>query len=385
MLTNMLTMKEILSDLISKASITPDDAGCQAYMIQLLQDMGFECTQYDSPPVYNFFARYGTQEPLFMFAGHTDVVPIGEHSKWHTDPFCLTEINGMLYGRGTADMKGSLACMLQAADCFIKSHPIFNGSIGFLITSGEEGDHFDLGTPYVMEQLHQQGILANYCIVGEPSSTNTVGDVIKIGRRGSLTANIQLHGIQGHVAYPHLAENPIHKIAPALLELTTKTWDNGNEFFPPTSLQITEIKAGGQAGNIIPGEMMLQLNFRYSTEQTDISLKQAVADIFAQHKLQPDIQWRLNGQPFLTNKGHLVTTCIDAIRNHTKAEPELSTSGGTSDGRFIAPYGVEVVELGPVNATIHQVNECVAFEDLEQLSLIYYSVLEDIFECKNRN
>ena len=374
----MLIMKEILSELISKESITPKDAGCQAYMIRLLQTMGFECTQYDSPPVYNFFARYGTQEPLFIFAGHTDVVPVGDRSKWHTDPFCLTEKDGVLYGRGTADMKGSLACMLEAANRFIKNHPTFDGSLGFLITSGEEGDDFDLGTPYVMEKLHQQGILATYCIVGEPSSTNRVGDVIKIGRRGSLTAKIQLHGIQGHVAYPHLAENPIHKIAPALHELTNKTWDNGNEVFPPTSLQITEIKAGGIAGNIIPGDLMLQLNFRYSTEQTDSRLKQAVASIFDQHKLTPDIQWRLNGQPFLTKKGRLVTSCIDAIRNHTNAEPELSTTGGTSDGRFIAPYGVEVVELGPVNATIHQVNESVALKDLEQLSLIYYSVLEEI-------
>lgn len=374
----MLSMKNILTDLIRFKSVTPDDAGCQAYMIGLLQGMGFKCTHYDSPPVSNFFARYGTEEPLFVFAGHTDVVPIGDPTKWHTDPFSLTEKEGMLFGRGTADMKGSIACMLVAADRFIQSHPHFQGSIGFLITSGEEGDDYDLGTPYVMEQLHQQGVLPKFCIVGEPSSTTVVGDVLKIGRRGSLTANIHLHGKQGHVAYPHLAENPIHKIAPALFELSTKIWDQGNDYFPPTSLQITEIKAGGHAGNIIPGDIMLQLNIRYSTEQTEASLKQAVTAIFEHHQLKPNIQWRLSGEPFLTSKGELLTSCVQAIRDQLHAEPELSTSGGTSDGRFIAPYGVEVVELGPVNATIHQVNECVALKDLEQLCQIYFSILESL-------
>lgn len=266
--------------------------------------------------------------------------------------------------------------MLVAASRFVKAHSNFSGSLGFLITSGEEGDDFNLGTPYVMEQLQHQGIKPDYCIVGEPSSSKRVGDVIKIGRRGSLTATIELHGKQGHVAYPHLAENPIHKISPVLHELTTTRWDEGNAHFPPTSLQITNIQSGGHAGNIIPGELTLQFNFRYSTEHTDATLKHAVQDCFARHGLKPVINWRLNGEPFLTEGGTLLDSCVAAIKSETGLTPELSTSGGTSDGRFIAPYGVEVVELGPVNATIHQVNECVSLADLDALSDVYHSVCE---------
>jgi succinyl-diaminopimelate desuccinylase len=372
----MNLVKDLLATLISFKSITPHDAGCQDFMIDFLQKLKFDCQRFDNPPVSNFFARFGDQKPLFVFAGHTDVVPIGDESKWDTKPFELQERNGMLYGRGVADMKGSLACMLLAAARFIKASPHFKGSLGFLITSGEEGDEFHLGTPYVMEQLHRQGIKPDFCVVGEPSSHEKVGDVIKIGRRGSLTAKLDLHGKQGHVAYPHLAENPIHQLSPALFELVSKEWDKGNDHFPPTSMQVTSIKAGGQASNIIPGELQLQLNFRYSTEQSDAMLKQAVDDCFNRHQLKPVIHWRLNGEPFLTAKGQLLDQCITAIQKHTGQKPELSTSGGTSDGRFIAPYGVEVLELGPVNATIHQVNECVSLDDLNVLTDIYYTLCE---------
>lgn len=374
----MSEIQALLKKLISFPSVTPYDAGCQDYMIDVLQKLGFNCQRFDNPPVANFFACIGSGKPLLIFAGHTDVVPVGDLSKWHTDPFILHEQDGMLYGRGTADMKGSLAAMLVAAARFVNTYPNFTGSLGFLITSGEEGDEFDLGTPYVMEQLQKQGIHPDFCVVGEPSSTQHVGDVIKIGRRGSLTATIELHGKQGHVAYPHLASNPIHNISPALAELVSTRWDQGNAHFPPTSLQMTHIQSGGQAGNIIPGELTLQLNFRYSTEQTDALLKQAVQACFARHNLEPSIHWRHNGKPFLTSGGSLLDNCIDAITTNTGKAPELSTSGGTSDGRFIAPYQVEVIELGPVNATIHQVNECVALADLDTLSTIYYSMCEKL-------
>jgi succinyl-diaminopimelate desuccinylase len=374
----MQDLRTVLSKLVQYQSITPMDAGCQAYMIDQLQALGFACQRFDNLPVANFFARIGTQAPLLIFAGHTDVVPIGEHSKWATDPFVLHENNDFVFGRGVADMKGSLACMLKTAERFVKNHPHWIGSLGFLITSGEEGDQFDLGTPYVMAQLQARGIKPDYCIVGEPSSSKTIADVIKIGRRGSLTGQLTLHGKQGHVAYPHLAANPIHMISPVLLELSTAEWDQGNEHFPPTSFQITHIQSGGQANNIIPGELTLQFNFRYSTEQNVTSLQAAVQNCFLRHGLQSTITWRLSGEPFLTSKGKLLTSCMDVIRQCTGQTPALSTSGGTSDGRFIAPFGVEVIELGPVNATIHQVNECVSMSDLAMLVDIYYAVCKQL-------
>lgn len=374
----MNTVKSLLAKLISFTSITPYDSGCQDYIINFLEQLGFHCQRFDNPPVANFFAQFGTQSPLLVFAGHTDVVPVGDERKWKTQPFTLYEESNMLYGRGTADMKGSLACMMRMAEHFVKTHPQFKGSLGFLITSGEEGDEFNLGTPHVMAELSKQGIHPDFCVVGEPSSNNHVGDVIKIGRRGSLTGKLTLHGKQGHVAYPHLAENPIHTISPALAELSSIQWDQGNEHFPPTSLQITHIKAGGQANNIIPGELTLHFNFRFSTEQTAETLKETVVACFKRHGLQPSIEWQLNGEPFLTSHGKLLESCINAIQKITDRIPELSTSGGTSDGRFIAPYGVEVIELGPVNATIHQVNECVSLSDLETLTSIYYSICEQI-------
>nr|HAT8713443.1 succinyl-diaminopimelate desuccinylase [Legionella jordanis] len=371
-------LKAIVEQLVSFPSVTPQDEGCQEYMIAFFESLGFRCQRFNNPPVNNFFAVYGNQAPLLLFAGHTDVVAAGDLSKWNSPPFELTEKEGLLYGRGTADMKGSLACMMKMAKDFIDHHPSINGSLGFLITSGEEGDDFDLGTPYVMAELQKLGIKPDYCIIGEPSSSKEIGDVIKIGRRGSLTGKLSLQGKQGHVAYPHLAENPIHKISPALADLTTREWDQGNAHFPPTTFQVTQVKAGGQGDNIIPGELIIHFNFRFSTEQTAEALKQAVEDCFHAHDLNPKIVWRLNGQPFLTAHGTLLESSIKAIQQVTDKTPELSTSGGTSDGRFIAPYGVEVIELGPINASIHQINECVSFTDLEALESIYYKIAVQI-------
>lgn len=378
----MISLQKTLADLVQFRSVTPEDAGCQEYMIRHLEALGFTCQKFDNAPVANFFASYGQDGRMLLFAGHTDVVPAGDPDKWLSDsPFALYEQNGMIYGRGTADMKGSLACMLTAVSGFIKKNPGFDGRIAFLITSGEEGDWFHLGTPFVMAQLKKQGIMPDYCLIGEPSSSKRVGDVIKIGRRGSLTGKVRLHGVQGHVAYPHLADNPIHKIAPVLSELTLKKWDEGNQFFPPTTFQVTHIQSGGEANNIIPGELILQFNFRYSTEQTAAKLKEAVTACFARHGLALafDIEWQLNGEPFLTAQGQLLQSCIHSIEKVTGFSPELSTSGGTSDGRFIAPYGAEVIELGLVNATIHQVNECVSYQDLKTLSQIYLTLCETLF------
>lgn len=372
----MQDIKGLLAKLISFTSITPQDAGCQNFMIEFFKQLGFVCQQFDNPPVANFFTCYGNSSPLLVFAGHTDVVPVGEASKWNTPPFDLQEKDGMLYGRGTADMKGSLAAMMIMARDFVQTYPSFTGSLGFLITSGEEGDDFAHGTPYVMAELKKQGIHPDFCIVGEPSSSKMIGDVLKIGRRGSLTGWLNLQGRQGHVAYPHLAENPIHRLSPALAELAATEWDQGNQHFPPTSFQVTSIHAGGQANNLIPGELQMNFNFRFSTEQTAISLQEAVNNCFARYGLKPEIKWLLNGEPFLTAQGRLLECTIAAIKESTDRSPELSTSGGTSDGRFIAPYGVEVVELGPVNASIHQVNECVSLADLETLSQIYYKICE---------
>ncbi|QMT59605.1 succinyl-diaminopimelate desuccinylase [Legionella sp. PC997] len=378
MIESKKLLEEIVVELVKFPSITPEDAGCQEFMIQFLEQSGFTCQRMNNGSVSNFFAFYGESGPLLVFAGHTDVVPVGDITKWLSDPFAALNKNGMLYGRGVADMKGSLACMLVMAQRFIKTYPKFQGKLGFLITSGEEGDDYDLGTPYVMQLLQNQGIHIDYCVVGEPSSSEKIGDVIKIGRRGSLSAKVRLHGKQGHVAYPHLADNPIHKISPALAKLTSTLWDQGNHHFPPTSMQVTHLQSGGHAPNIIPGELILHLNFRYSTEQTHSSLKEKVFATFQEHDLNPIIEWRLSGEPFLTAQGALLDSCKQAINELTGITPELSTSGGTSDGRFIAPYGVEVVELGPVNTTIHQVNECVSLKDLHQLEALYFLICEKL-------
>lgn len=378
----MSSLHQLLAQLIAEPSITPTDAGCQAIMMAFLQKLGFHCQVFDQGPVKNFYASIGTEGPLLVFAGHTDVVPVGEAKAWLSDPFQLTAREGLWYGRGVADMKGSLAAMLVMAERLVNEGVPFKGRLGFLITSGEEGDEFMHGTPHVMAALAAQGIRPDYCIVGEPSSSQQVGDTLKIGRRGSLSAHIQIKGRQGHVAYPHLAINAIHQACPALAELSQRVWDNGNDYFPPTTLQITSIQAGGQAGNIIPGLLTLDLNFRFSTEQKPDDLQQAVQACFNHHGLEADMTWRLNGLPFLTAKGRLLEACITAIQAETGLSPELSTAGGTSDGRFIAPYGVEVIELGPVNASIHQVNEWVKPEELAQLAEIYYLICAEILQGK---
>lgn len=368
----------LLATLIQYQSISPNDANCQEHVIQLLEKMGFTCHRLNQSPVSNFYASIGTGSPRLVFAGHTDVVPPGDEQAWLNDPFQLHEKNGVLYGRGVADMKGSLACMITMAAQFLQKHPDFKGTLGFIITSGEEGNDYDKGTPHIMEYLQKQREIPDYCIVGEPSSSKNTGDVIKVGRRGSLSGELLVTGIQGHVAYPHLAQNAIHMISPALAELAAFQWDQGNDHFPPTTFQITSIQSGGLASNIIPGTLTLAFNFRYSTEQTPESLQKILLNCLEKHQVEAKIEWRLSGLPFLTEKGKLLDACIKSIHETTDLTPELSTSGGTSDGRFIAPYGVEVVEIGLVNASIHQVNEHIVQHDLIVLETIYERICENL-------
>ncbi|HIF9345180.1 TPA: succinyl-diaminopimelate desuccinylase [Photobacterium damselae] len=365
----------LAKDLLSRRSVTPEDAGCQDVMIERLRQLGFCIETMVFDDTTNLWARRGTQAPLFVFAGHTDVVPSGPIEQWHTHPFEPTIKDGMLYGRGAADMKGSLACMIVAIERFIAENPDHQGSIGLLITSDEEGPFIN-GTTRVVDTLEARNEKIDLCIVGEPSSTLVVGDVVKNGRRGSITGDLTVKGIQGHVAYPHLADNPVHRALPALAELAAKTWDNGNDYFPPTSFQIPNINAGTGASNVVPGECQVQFNFRFSTELTDEAIKAQVHDILDQHQLDYHLNWTLSGHPFLTEKGTLVDAVVAAIEEVAHITPELSTSGGTSDGRFIARTGAQVIELGPVNATIHKVNECVKIEDLERLTDMYQKVLE---------
>lgn len=367
----------LAKDLIARPSVTPADEGCQKMMADFLTPLGFSAEPLIFHDTTNLWARKGSSAPVFCFAGHTDVVPSGPAEKWNTPPFEPTIIDGMLYGRGAADMKGSIASMMAAVKRFTTDYPDHNGSIAFLITSDEEGPFIN-GTPKVVETLEARQEKITWCLVGEPSSTNQVGDVVKNGRRGSLTGDLTVFGIQGHVAYPHLAENPVHIAAPALTELVGKQWDTGNEFFPATSFQIANINAGTGASNVIPGELQVQFNFRYSTELTDTQIKQQVEDILQKHNLRYELKWTLSGQPFLTGSGKLVEATQHAIKSITGLNTELSTSGGTSDGRFIAPTGAQVIELGPVNATIHKVNECVRAADLETLSDIYYEMMKQL-------
>jgi succinyl-diaminopimelate desuccinylase len=364
----------LAQDLMGRASVTPEDKGCQELMITRLEAIGFIVERMRFGEVDNFWARRGTEKPVLAFAGHTDVVPSGPVDQWHTPPFEPTIKDGFLYGRGAADMKGSLASWIVALEEFIALHPNHRGSLALLITSDEEGPFVD-GTTRVIDTLEARGEKMDWCIVGEPSSTNTLGDVIKNGRRGSLTANITAKGIQGHVAYPHLVINPIHKVAPALAELVSTKWDDGNEFFPPTSFQIANINGGTGASNVVPGHVEVMCNFRYSTELTADELTTKLESILDNHKVDYDIQWTYNGLPFLTGSGSLVDACRDAIKTTTGTDTQLSTAGGTSDGRFIAPTGAQVVELGPCNGTIHQLNECVKVSDLEQLTQVYFGVL----------
>lgn len=361
--------------LVKCASVTPDDAGCQELMIERLERLDFEVTRLRHNDVDNFWAVHGSGGPILAFAGHTDVVPTGDPQSWDYPPFAAQVADGMLHGRGAADMKGSLAAMVTACERFIGANPDHRGRIAFLITSDEEGPAVD-GTVKVVEYLRQQGEQISWCLVGEPSSSNRLGDVIKNGRRGSLNATVVVHGRQGHVAYPQLANNPIHAASPALAELAATEWDQGNDYFPATSFQISNIQAGTGATNVIPGELTLLFNFRFSTELTAAAIEQRVEDILDKHGLDYSINWNLSGEPFLTAAGKLVEACSAAVEAVTGYRPTLSTSGGTSDGRFIAPGGVEVVELGPRNATIHQRNECVAVADIEQLSVIYEKLMQ---------
>ncbi|MEL0621984.1 succinyl-diaminopimelate desuccinylase [Marinomonas arenicola] len=377
-MTNLSPTLKLAMDLISRPSVTPEDAGCQEVMIQRLERLGFHIESMPFGDVKNFYAKRGTSGPNLCFAGHTDVVPTGPEEEWKVPPFAPEIIDGMLYGRGAADMKGSLASMITAVENFVTAHPDHNGQISFLITSDEEGPFVD-GTTRVVDTLMERNETVDWCIVGEPSSTNTLGDIIKNGRRGSFSGNLTVHGKQGHVAYPHLAENPIHLAAPALTELANTHWDNGNDFFPPTSFQVSNIQAGTGATNVVPGKLNTQFNFRFSSELDFDTLKARVIEILDKHELRYDVEWTYNGLPFLTRPGELVDAITTAVQDTVGITPELSTSGGTSDGRFIAKMGTQVVELGPINATIHQLNECVDAESLNQLSRIYEGILINLF------
>ncbi|ABL99853.1 succinyl-diaminopimelate desuccinylase [Shewanella amazonensis] len=368
---------ELTRELISRPSVTPLDEGCQDLMAKRLAAIGFTIEPMVFEDTTNLWARRGTEGPVFCFAGHTDVVPVGDLNRWHTPPFDPVVIDGYIHGRGAADMKGSLAAMVVAAERFVAEHPDHQGSIAFLITSDEEGPFIN-GTVRVVETLEARHEKITWALVGEPSSTHLLGDVVKNGRRGSLTGNLTVKGIQGHVAYPHLADNPIHRAAPALAELSRIEWDKGNEFFPPTSFQIANINGGTGASNVIPGELKVMFNFRYSTEVTAETLIARVLGILDAHGLDYDIDWVFNGLPFLTGEGPLLDATREAIFEVTGTHTDPQTTGGTSDGRFIAPTGAQVIELGPVNATIHKVNECVKASDLELLTGCYQRILEKL-------
>lgn len=367
----------LAKDLISRQSVTPEDAGCQVVMMERLKALGFEVEVMVFEDTTNFWARRGTQAPLFAFAGHTDVVPSGPLEQWHTPPFEPTIIDDHLHGRGAADMKGSLACMVVAVERFIKQNPNHKGSIGFLITSDEEGPFIN-GTVRVVETLMERGENIDMCIVGEPSSSHFTGDIIKNGRRGSITGDITIQGTQGHVAYPHLASNPIHQALPALAELVTTQWDNGNEFFPPTSFQIPNLHAGTGASNVIPGEFNVQFNMRFSTELNNEEIMRRVHSTLDSYGLDYKLDWILNGDPFLTYHGELLDAVVEAVEEITHTKPQLLTTGGTSDGRFIARMDCQVIELGPINATIHKVNECVSIADLEKLTDMYQNTMQKL-------
>jgi len=365
----------LTKDLIARPSVTPEDAGCQALMMTRLQQIGFSVEAMRFGDVDNFWATRGTTGPLLVFAGHTDVVPPGDDAKWQSDPFTATEVGEDLVGRGAADMKASLASMVVACERFVWAHPDHQGRIGVLITSDEEGPARD-GTVKVMDVLTARGEKIDWCIVGEPSSTRDLGDLVKNGRRGSLNATLTVHGRQGHIAYPHLADNPIHRALPALDALTNEVWDAGNEFFDPTSLQISTVQAGQGVTNVIPGQVDVLFNLRFSTDVTAEFIKARCEAILDQHGLDYDLQWSLSGEPFLTEPGALLQAVTDSIDAVTGRHPEVSTGGGTSDGRFIAPSGAQVVEVGHVNETIHQCNERVKLADVPRLTDIYLGILE---------
>ncbi len=374
---------DLAKQLISIPSITPDDLGCQKIIADRLSHIGFKIEHLRFGEVDNLWARIGTQSPLFVFAGHTDVVPTGPVEQWSNDPFTPTIINEVMTARGTADMKSSIAAMVCACEDFLKDKKSISsletaGSIAFLITSDEEGPAID-GTVKVLQHLASNNEKIDWCLVGEPSSTNTVGDVIKNGRRGSFSGDLTIHGVQGHIAYPHLAKNPVHLFAGALQNLCDEVWDNGNDFFPPTSFQISNIHGGTGASNVIPGDLNVQFNLRFSTEITDHQIKQRIETILNKHQLEYSISWSLSGQPFLTTGGELVEAIKQSIKSVCNIDTELSTAGGTSDGRFIAPTGAQVVELGPVNESIHKINENINIVELEKLTAVYTEILKKLF------
>ncbi|MDH4188811.1 MAG: succinyl-diaminopimelate desuccinylase [Betaproteobacteria bacterium] len=368
---------DLARQLIARRSVTPDDAGCQELLVARLAAAGFRCETMRCGEVTNLWAKHGDGHPLLCFAGHTDVVPPGPLDQWDSDPFVPTIRDGKLYGRGAADMKSSIAAFVIAAVDFVTERPDHRGAIALLITSDEEGPSVD-GTVRVVERLKERGETIDFCLVGEPSSAKQLGDIIKNGRRGSLSGRLTVRGVQGHVAYPQLAMNPIHLLAPALAELAAIRWDAGNEFFPPTTWQVSNIQSGTGAANVIPGRLELDFNFRFSTASTEASLKERFESVLRRHALDYSIAWTLSGRPFLTQPGELVTAVQRALTTHIGVDAELSTSGGTSDGRFIADICPQIVELGPVNASIHKLNEHIELEALERLPRIYLDVLRGL-------
>ena len=366
---------DLTCDLIARNSVTPADAGCQRVMAERLAALGFTIETLRFGNVDNLWARRGEASPVLCFAGHTDVVPTGPLEEWRSNPFAPSIRDGVLYGRGAADMKSGLAAMITATEAFVSEHPDHTGSIAFLITSDEEGPSVD-GTKRVVEVLRERAQQIDYCVVGEPSSQTEVGDTIKIGRRGSLSGRLTVHGVQGHVAYPQLAENPVHTLAPALAELTLLRWDEGDEFFQPTSFQISNLNAGTGAPNVIPGELKARFNLRFSPVQSIETLKEIVESVLRKHGVRFTIDWYVSGMPFYTPPGALSDATVEAVKAVRGEAPVLSTGGGTSDGRFIAPMGAQVVELGVTNATIHKVNECVAIAEIEQLEKMYLGILQ---------
>jgi succinyl-diaminopimelate desuccinylase len=366
---------ELLSELVRRVSITPDDAGCQQILIERLKALGFECETMVFGDTTNLWARRGSDSPVLCFAGHTDVVPPGDTADWSTDPFEPTIKDGQMYGRGAADMKSGLASMIVAIERFVQGNEKHKGSIALLITSDEEGRARD-GTLKVMETLTGRGQTIDWCVIGEPSSQESLGDLIRVGRRGSLSGMLTVSGIQGHVAYPHLADNPIRRFAPVLAELHDIEWDQGNEYFPPTSFQVVNIQSGIGAPNVTPSELSARFNFRYSTEWEHESLQKRVHEVFDAHDFDYELKWHLSGKPFLTEEGKLTNAVVQAVAEIVGSEPELSTGGGTSDGRFISPAGVDVVELGPVSASIHKIDEHVNIADVVRLTNMYQRILE---------
>ncbi|WP_286232583.1 succinyl-diaminopimelate desuccinylase [Thalassotalea sediminis] len=377
MSANNTPVLSLAAELISRVSVTPEDAGCQTLMAERLEALGFNTESMIFEDTTNMWCRKGSSGPVFCFAGHTDVVPAGNLERWHTPPFEPTFKEGYLFGRGAADMKGSLAAMIVATERFITDYPSHKGSIAFLITSDEEGPFIN-GTTRVIDTLEARNEKIDYCIVGEPSSTHEVGDIVKNGRRGSISGELEIFGKQGHVAYPQHVENPIHLAMPALAQLSQTHWDTGNSYFPETSFQLSNIQSGTGATNVVPGHLTAWFNLRYSTELSDEKIVNKIDAILTDHQLDYEIKWTFNGQPFITEPGTLVDAVSKAIKSVKSFDTTLSTSGGTSDGRFIAPTGAQVVELGPCNATIHQVNESVKCSDLEDLVEIYYHTLVNV-------